>query len=50
MCRADNDVMMRAGFNGKGNAVWEYVLVYSQIKVHTSIKVECKLVLILECE
>jgi Reverse transcriptase (RNA-dependent DNA polymerase) len=28
MCRADNDVMMRAGFNGKGNAVWEYVLVY----------------------
>jgi hypothetical protein len=29
MCRADNDVMMRAGFNDKGEDVWEYVLVYS---------------------
>jgi hypothetical protein len=28
-CCADNDVMMRAGFNSKGNAVWEYVLAYS---------------------
>jgi hypothetical protein len=28
MCWADNDVMMRAGFNGKGNAMWEYILVY----------------------
>jgi hypothetical protein len=29
MCRADNDVMMRPGFNGDGEPVWEYVLVYS---------------------
>jgi hypothetical protein len=29
MCRADNDVMMRPGFNSDGNPVWEYVLVYS---------------------
>ena len=29
MCRADNDVMMQAGFNDKGEDVWEYVLVYS---------------------
>ena len=29
MCRADNDVMMRAGFNSKDLPVWEYVLVYS---------------------
>ena len=29
MCQADNDVMMRPGHNSKGQAVWEYVLVYS---------------------
>jgi hypothetical protein len=29
MCQANNDVMMRVGFNNKSNAVWEYVLVYS---------------------
>ena len=29
MCRADNDVWMREGFNAAGEKVWEYVLVYS---------------------
>jgi hypothetical protein len=29
MCRADNDVWMRAGTNAAGADVWEYVLVYS---------------------
>ncbi len=29
MCRADNDVWMRKGFNKAGEKVWEYVLVYS---------------------
>jgi hypothetical protein len=29
MCLADNDVMMRARFNSKGDTVWEYVLVYT---------------------
>ena len=29
MCRADNNVMMRPGFNSNGEPVWEYVLFYS---------------------
>ena len=29
MCRADNDVWMRKGFNKAGEKVWEYVLIYS---------------------
>ena len=29
MCRADNDVWMKAGTNAAGADVWEYVLVYS---------------------
>ena len=29
MCRADNDVMFRPGFNAEGMEVYEYVLVYS---------------------
>jgi hypothetical protein len=29
MCQADNDVMMSSGHNSKSDAVWEYVLVYS---------------------
>jgi hypothetical protein len=29
MCRADNDVWMRKGFNKASEKVWEYVLVYS---------------------